>query len=235
MRRLGRDLLPPVLQRAVRGPEPTPGASVDHRRQVGGLWEELGRHQFDFLVGQGLEPHHRLLDVGCGSLRGGVHFVGYLDPGHYFGVDIDGDLLAAGEQELEAAGLGGKAHTLRRTDTFEVDFGRTFDFVLAQSVFTHLPLNSIQRCLLNVDRVLAPTGRFFATFFFNPHGKNDTRDLEHRASHDPSVVVTHMDRDPYHYAVEAFEWACSGTGLVVEHVGEWGHPWGQQMLMFHAG
>ena len=58
-----------------------------HRELVGGLWEELGVLQFEFLVKRGLKPHHRLLDVGCGALRGGVHFVRYLDPGCYHGID----------------------------------------------------------------------------------------------------------------------------------------------------
>ena len=48
---------------------------VWHREAVGGLWEEMRRLQFDFLANQGLKPDHKLLDIGCGSMRGGVHFV----------------------------------------------------------------------------------------------------------------------------------------------------------------
>ncbi|MGG6294672.1 hypothetical protein ACQ4M4_09620 [Leptolyngbya sp. AN02str] len=40
-----------------------------HRQFIGGLWEELGQLQFDFLKENGLLPEHRLLDMGCGSLR----------------------------------------------------------------------------------------------------------------------------------------------------------------------
>jgi hypothetical protein len=29
-----------------------------HRAFVGGMWEEIGRLQFDFLRGQGLKPDH---------------------------------------------------------------------------------------------------------------------------------------------------------------------------------
>ncbi len=42
-----------------------------HRDMVGGMWEEIGRLQFEFLRARGLKPSHRLLDIGCGSLRGG--------------------------------------------------------------------------------------------------------------------------------------------------------------------
>src|SRR4051794_24004227 len=55
--------------------EPLSEAAIEkgaHRRRVGGRWQELGSLQLDFMVAQGLQPQHRLLDVGCGALRGGV-------------------------------------------------------------------------------------------------------------------------------------------------------------------
>jgi hypothetical protein len=57
-----------------------------HRRRVGGMWEEIGRLQFDFLLSKGLQSRHFLLDIGCGSLRGGIHFIGFLDAGRYDGI-----------------------------------------------------------------------------------------------------------------------------------------------------
>lgn len=42
-----------------------------HRIAVGGMWDEIGKLQFEFMVKQGLKPHHKFLDIGCGSLRGG--------------------------------------------------------------------------------------------------------------------------------------------------------------------
>jgi len=45
----------------------------------------MGQWQLDFLVGQGLRPWHCLLDLACGSLRAGVRFIDYLEPGHYLG------------------------------------------------------------------------------------------------------------------------------------------------------
>ena len=59
-----------------------------HRQVVGGMWDEIGTLQFEFLQGRGLQPDDLLLDVGCGSLRGGVRFVEYLNPSRYFGIDI---------------------------------------------------------------------------------------------------------------------------------------------------
>jgi SAM-dependent methyltransferase len=200
-----------------------------HRKAIGGAWEEIGQLQFDFLVGEGLTPEHYLLDVGCGSLRGGVHFVKYLEPGHYFGIDQSADLLAAGESELQRAGVTGKNPALvARSDFAAEHFGQRFDFALAQSLFTHLPFNSIVRCVAEVDRVLRPGGRFFASFFVNP-GPRLRTDPMVRPEH---VLDVHVDRDPYYYDPALFSWLCEGSDLVCENRGEWGHPRMVQMLMF---
>ena len=34
-----------------------------HRDFVGGMWQEIGKRQFDFLRQQGLSPEHKLLDI----------------------------------------------------------------------------------------------------------------------------------------------------------------------------
>jgi len=67
-----------------------------HRAWVGGMWDELGQLQLDFMMQNGLQPSHNLLDVGCGSMRGGVRFVEYLDVGNYCGIDINESLISAG-------------------------------------------------------------------------------------------------------------------------------------------
>lgn len=207
-----------------------------HRTEIGGMWDEVGRLQFDFLVGQGLAPSDYLLDVGCGSLRGGIHYIGYLEAGHYVGVDRSAEILAAGREiELPRAGLTGKDATLVEMDDFGFGrLGRAFDVAVAQSVFTHLPLNDIIRCLVNMDGALAPGGRFFATFFENPGGKRNLEPIEQPVAFG-HPVTSYFDRDPFHYDVATFEWICTGTGLTVERIGDWGHPRNQRMLRFVRG
>jgi SAM-dependent methyltransferase len=201
-----------------------------HRRAVGGNWEEIGQLQFEFLVGQGLRPEHYLLDIGCGSLRGGVHFVKHLEPGHYFGIDRNANLLAAGKSELDRAGVTGKNPTLVARDDFAaVNLGQSFDFAIAQSVFTHLPFNSIVRCIAEVGRVLEPGGRFFATFFASPGPRLRTEPMSIASDFATNVW---LDRDPYYYDPALFSWLCEGSDLACEHYGEWGHPRSQQMLVF---
>jgi len=43
---------------------------------------------------------------------------------------------------------------------------------------------------------------------------------------------TYPAADPFHYAVEDFEFLCRYLPLEVDNIGDWGHPRGQQMLRF---
>jgi cyclopropane fatty-acyl-phospholipid synthase-like methyltransferase len=197
-----------------------------HRAAVGGLWETMGALQLGFLVSEGLTPQDRLLDVGCGSLRGGLHFVGHLDPGNYAGIDIDGRLIEAGREELRQAGLADRRATLRVTDRFDVDGLGEFQFALAQSVFTHLPFNVITRCLSCVEEVLVDGGRFYATFFANLDRRLRREELR------VGDLDISLDRDPFFYDPDIFRWVCEGSSLTADYLGDWGHPRGQHMMRF---
>jgi SAM-dependent methyltransferase len=195
-----------------------------HRDAVGGMWEEIGRLQLSFLVSQGLRPQHSLLDIGCGSLRGGVHLIDYLDPGRYVGVDRDAALLHAGRDiELKPGTLPMKRPLLVEMADFDfARLGRRFEFALAQSLFTHLTLNEILRCLLQVRKVL--DGSLYATFFAVADPLVPTR--QHQE------VVTTLDTDPFHYPASVLACLAAEVRLEFSFMGEWGHPRGQQMGRF---
>lgn len=214
-----------VYGRELSGEEIATGV---HRELVGGLWDEVGTLQFDFLRAQGLLPQHRLLDVGCGALRGGIHFVRHLEPGHYYGLDLNASLLEAGQRELAAAGLGQRDARLLADDAFRAHrFGTTFDMAIAVSLFTHLPMNPIVRCLVEVARTLAPAARFYASYFEAP----TTACLEPQRQ-SPGEIVTHYDHDPFHYAFDELRMMADLAGVRVLRVGDWGHPRGQLMAAF---
>jgi SAM-dependent methyltransferase len=203
----------------------------EHRQFVGGLWEEIGAHQLNFLKQHGLKRDHLLLDVGCGCLRGGIACIRYLEAGNYFGLDINASLVKAGLMELEKEGLTEKRANLLVNDKFEFSrFGRTFNYAIALSVFTHLPMNHVIRCLIEIRKVLAPGGQFFATFFEAPSSAH----LE-RVTHMPRNIQTNYDSDPYHYSLEECQIMARATGVQVRLIGEWGHPRGQRMLSFTVG
>lgn len=191
----------------------------EHRRLVGGRWDEIGGLQRDFLVTQGLKPEHRVLDVGCGALRAGLKLVEYLEPGHYYGIDINPSLIRAGLWELSQAGLEDRCPpaNLRATDDFECDFGVAFDYAIAQSLFTHIPLEAIARCMQQVGPVMNPGGRFFASYNGLPPGKRLSK---------PST------RDPFRHAFDDLAAAASSSEWVARYIDDWGHPRGLQMIEY---
>ena len=198
-----------------------------HRDFVGGMWDEIGGLQLAFMRSRGLQPAHRMVDVGCGALRGGVHFVRYLEPGRYHGLDVNASLIEAGRKELRDAGLGDRDAQLLVSDRFELDrFGTSFDYAIAVSVFTHLPANHITVCLHRIAGVLNPGGCFYASYF-NAPSRAHLAPIEHP----PAGIVTQFDRDPYHYSLDELRWMAPAQ-LSVEHLGDWGHPRGQSMVAF---
>jgi hypothetical protein len=210
-----------LVTQAIRIPHGESGIRlVGHRAYVGGLWEEIGRLQLGFLVSQGLLPHHYLCDVACGSLRGGIHFVRYLEPGHYQGIDKEALLLqAAVAQELGEELTLAKAPELVISAEFEFSrFSHRADFALAQSLFTHLPPALIEKCLTRLCAHMAPDGVFYATFHETPEECQNPTEPD--------------DHGYFAYTQEQMQALGARTGWSFEYVGAWGHPRGQMMMRF---
>lgn len=128
------------------------------------LWEMKRRFQIDFLRGVGLKPRHRLLDLGCGTLRGGIPFIDYLEPGHYAGVEVREEVLDEGRRELVESGLAGKLPQLvhcPRLATLEL--GRRFDVAWAFAVLIHMEDAILDEAVAAVARHLDDDGVFYAT------------------------------------------------------------------------
>ena len=192
----------------------------------------MGTLQLNFLIEQGLTTDSYFLDVGCGVLRAGRHFVGYLDEGRYCGIDIDDGMIVGSRLQLKEDNLENKDARLRVSNTFEVDFGNKFNAGIAQSVFTHLPINSIWHCLSNVSEVLAPGGVFYGTFFRGPEGMDRFVPIQQPCLEGRSSVRTFADENPFHYSPKDFARMCENLPLEIEDIGDWGHPRGQQMMAF---
>ncbi|GHH86668.1 class I SAM-dependent methyltransferase [Streptomyces capitiformicae] len=156
----------------------SPEAAVGHNPSVE-KWERIGRMQFDYLVRHGLEPRHRMLEIGCGNLRAGRLFIDHLDAGHYYGIDISPAILLEAQRTLVREGLQSKLpHLALVADlTFEFLPEGYFDVVHAHSVFSHSPVHVIEQCFAHVGRVLAPGGFFDFTF-------GRTEGKEHQVLHE---------------------------------------------------
>jgi len=122
---------------------------------------------FNLLTTLGLRQHHSVLDIGCGSLRIGRLLIPYLNRGKYFGVEPNEWLVEEGIKRE----LGGALLEIKRPTFFFSDSPETltqakisFDFALAQSIFSHCGLDLIKNWLSAISRSLLEDGALVATF-----------------------------------------------------------------------
>lgn len=129
-------------------------------------YDFMGATQFRLLCALGLRSRHRVLDLGCGSLRAGRLLIPYLDAGCYFGIEPNAWLIdEAIGQELGNDLIAIKKPRFDRNADFRTDvFGETFDFIVAQSIFSHAGADLISTALGNARRSLRPDGLMAATF-----------------------------------------------------------------------
>lgn len=128
-------------------------------------YDFMGATQFRLLTTFGLREHHRVLDVGCGSLRLGRLLLPYLNPECYYGIEPNAWLIeAAKEKEIGQSQFDLKRPTFDGNAQFEIPFDTEFDFVVAQSIFSHTGLSLFNTAMRNIVGALTQDGLLFATF-----------------------------------------------------------------------
>jgi SAM-dependent methyltransferase len=144
-----------------------------------GDFKKAGARFRQAAVDAGLEPHDRVLDLGCGVGRLAVALSEYLDDrGSYVGLDTDRKAIRACNKWI--------ASKLPRfsfiwVDVFNTNYNPTaeakaaqyrfpfdedaFDFVFSNSLFTHLVPDDARNYFHEIGRVLKPGGRTVNTIF----------------------------------------------------------------------
>ena len=138
-------------------------------RFVGGpayLFERMGRRWFEVLLHEGLLPTSRVLDVGAGTLRLGYWLMHFLEPGHYYGIEPQVDMLEAGSTEIIGPDVLERAqpHFSHNSDFDFSAFDTTFDYVVACSVWTHASKSQITAMLAAFATTSSPDAVFLASY-----------------------------------------------------------------------
>jgi hypothetical protein len=196
---------------------------IGHRHFVGGVgdyWEKIGDLQLRYLVDRGLAPSDTLIDVGCGSLRGGAKFIRYLDPSRYLGIDKHIELIIYGvAMELGIDLFRQKRPRFVVSDSFDfARFGAKPVFGIAQSLFTHLSADDVTSCLSKLSSVAAPGCRLFATFF--------------EVSKPVANSAVSHSRGYFAYTRSQMEDFGAQAGWKSHYIGEWNHPRDQKMVEY---
>lgn len=178
-----------------------------HRDIVGGRWEETGRLQLALLQAHGLQAHHRLLDIGAGSLRLGCKAVPFLAPGTYWATDASRALMLRGrEAELPDPARLPRDHLVEDAD-FAFPGIPQPDFAIAFGVFTHLPGPMLAQALASLAHRWPVMPRLLFTVFLAPEA-DCAGPLRQ-----PDGVVTHPDRPPWHLTETQVRAAADTAGL----------------------
>lgn len=133
-----------------------------------------------------LQPHHAVLDVGCGLGRMAVPLTTYLQApqGRYLGFDIEREAIAWCQRnitrrfpnfEFVTVAAHNPNYLSSAAAATPVRFPAPtagFDFVIVTSVFTHLLPADVETYINEIARVLRPSGQCLMTFFLlNPESE----------------------------------------------------------------
>jgi SAM-dependent methyltransferase len=196
-------------------------------------WEEVPAVALEFLTQAGLQPHHALLDAGCGPFRVGRLLISYLDPDRYAGFDGSRRLLTRGrvqvlEKECDLERKRPRIEHLPIDDHAVPLFDRfqqRFDYILFHGVFEVMAPARIEAALRSAASVMHPQTRVYATFFLNPFGDTWTAPITRPApARKERAVVTYPDRECWHHTPEFFQRVCETAGTI-RYVGYHDYPY----------
>lgn len=174
-------------------------------------FEVAGRTQLINMLQTGLYPNSKVLDIGCGCLRGGYWLISFLNPECYFGIEPNKKMLEAGISVLlDSETLDRKRPRFANNDDFDFSvFGESFDFYIARSIWTHAPKQQIETMLDSFVATRNDDAVFLASIL-RPgfKDKNDYKgDRWVGKSHECDVAGTVA------HSLEWIEEACRSRGL----------------------
>jgi cyclopropane fatty-acyl-phospholipid synthase-like methyltransferase len=131
-------------------------------------FESVGRRTLAAMIEHGLQPHHKVLDVGAGSLRVGWWLLHYIEPSNYHAIEpvhsrIDG--------AAKVLGVATKIH-IYYNDDFEYP-NEKFDFVIARSIWTHASKNMIAKMLSEFAENSAPGAKLLTSVLLARSASDD--------------------------------------------------------------
>jgi SAM-dependent methyltransferase len=158
-------------------------------------YDFMGATQFRLLTALGLRANNKLLDFGCGSLRSGKLFIPYLNAGNYYGQEPNQWLIDDGiKNELGNDLIQIKKPNFSNKDDFTIGFNEKFDFIVAQSIFSHTNLDLTIKGLKSIFQSLAETGLAVVTIIEgSDYVGEDAWVYPHCTTYSPSTIEAIFD------------------------------------------
>ncbi len=149
-------------------PKPTEGGRFG---EYSSLWNwQIGEFHAQYMISHGLQPHHTVLDFGCGYGRAAIPLLRYLKPGKFIGVEISKRRIALAEQWAARENLSDKRPLFVCSKDNRMPYleDGSIDFVWVLAVFNHMPDADLRLCLRSMHRVMREGGLMFC-FFATPN------------------------------------------------------------------
>jgi len=186
-----------------------------NERPISDTYRNAAKDHLDVLKELGLRPGHRVLDVGCGILRTALYLIPYIGPGNYIGTEISPERVARGRKLLlDPSGISPQAYKtviINSNELHELTGTQLFDYIWANSVFTHMPFSDVRALLRAAKSLLKEEGQFVFTYTAGEH-----------------VAQTKIKDFSYPEAI--FRKECEAAGFKYEvltqfkHLTDFGHP-----------
>ncbi|MBA3857809.1 MAG: hypothetical protein C0507_12955 [Cyanobacteria bacterium PR.3.49] len=144
----------------------------NYRSYVGNVddYDIQAAEQFKILTTLGLRDCHKLLDIGCGSLRSGRVMIPYLQAGNYYGIEPNKWLLEESmDRELGRDIIRIKRPTFSYSEDFNIsEFNQKFDYMMAFSIISHTSQAQTRRCFSQAAAAMEEHSLFVFTFAEGP-------------------------------------------------------------------
>jgi len=161
-----------------------------------GPFKEIGEAFLTYFVElAGLQPHERVLEIGCGIGRMAIPLTGYLNRnGRYEGMDISKTCIDWCRENITPkhpnfhfvhADLFNKSYNPNgkyQASQYRFPYDdQSFDFIFLTSVFTHMLPADMDHYFSEIHRLLKAGGRTLTTYFLlNPESRQLIRDKKAR-------------------------------------------------------
>lgn|GEM_PF-1258737 len=138
-------------------------APQDQNREIS--FDKEGRNYFEQILSYGLTEPATVVDYGCGSLRVGQHFIRYLRPGAYWGLDITERFYHDGLSLLPGDLVADKRPNLRLINLHGIAEARAAhpDAVFSIAVLKHVPFAEMEQYWRNIADLMTVSSFAFIT------------------------------------------------------------------------
>ena len=131
----------------------TCGAKLKREKVFG----KAGKRVYKLLRTEGMVRHSVCVDYGCGSLRVGVHILKYLDPGHFWGLDVTDQFFSQGIDLVGTEIVAQKRPQLRVISPGSIREAADAkpDFIVSEAVATHVPKPELPEYFSNIMAMMS--------------------------------------------------------------------------------